>query len=171
MSKTYLKELDWINYNGENFIIDKFSSFKEVYIDINIVNSIDYLLTYIFEANFSGSKLVIKKSAIIPCTIKTNKIGKFLGFIKYQESEYNPKWQFLKKNNGKLYQVFKESNWKDENKSFVISNYVKWIAENTDTKNVLEKLRENIKICFDCIDQYYQDKKNNKNTNNIEAEK
>lgn len=171
MTKQYLQKLNWLHYGGENFIVEKFSSFKNVYVDIVHNNSVDYLITYVFEANFSGSKLIVKKSALIPCTIKTNEFGKFLGFIKYQKSKYNPIWEFINNNNGKLYQTFKDSNWKDKEQSFVISDYIKWIAENTNTKNILEELRENIKICFDLIDKYYEDKQNNKNINNIEADK
>jgi hypothetical protein len=149
-SLTKLNNFSFLRYKNENFIVDKFSGFTNV--DFRYAMKygciiIDYTITF----HFSGNDMKLKKTAKVPITN-----GK--GFF----APYSEGFKFFKQNQNDFYQAFLDSKYKSKEPSDIISDYVKWFAENTKTTDKLNELKDEIRYCFDFIDENYKKDKNEK---------
>lgn len=141
---TKLHNFHFLILGNEYFFVDKFSGFTNV--DFHCKFEYGYLsVKYTATLHFSGNDMKLMKTAKVPIT---NGKGWF--------APYSEQYLFFKNNHKNLYQSFLDSKYKAEEESDIISDYVKWFAENTKTTDTLNSLKKDIKYCFDFIDKYYK---------------
>lgn len=155
----YFSNMCFLEYGNQKFLVDKFSGFSTVDFKYKICSGQIYI-QYFMNIYFSGEKLELSKT----CTIPTHH--------KYASSRWSifndetDEFKFIYRygeNGNNLYEQFKRSDFESENKSDVISDFVKWFAENTSTEATLNKLKKDINFCFEYIDKHYSKGINNEN--------
>ena len=135
----YLNDLDFISYGDEHYVVDKFSGFTNIVADLKSTNFSTYILTYKFECYFSGNTLTLERKIEIPMFVK-GEIKKSIFGFEYETSARNPAFDFLYK--GKFWERFKKSDWESvASPSSAVSDYIRWIAYNTDTTEELNYLK------------------------------
>lgn len=149
-NKTYLNGMDFIEIGKEHFLIDKFSGYRDIEVETKSTRFCSYLLIYSFEAYFSGRTLTLKRIEEIPMFLE-NEYDESK-FFKFKLKKDNPAFSFIIK--GNCYERFKESGFSTGSKNSITSDYVKWIAKQTGTEEVLENLRKEVGIVFDIIDAH-----------------
>lgn len=147
----YFENMSFLKYGNQKFLVDKFSGFSIVDFSYKISKGNIYI-KYFMNIYFSGEKLELSKTCTIPTHYKypANRWSIF--------NEETDEFKFIYcygENGNNLYERFKMSDFESENKSDVISNFVKWFAENTNTQNTLDKLKKDINFCFGYIDKHY----------------
>ena len=152
--KSYLKGLDFILCGHKHYLIDKFSGFQDIDVDLKSTNFSTYILIYNFECYFSGNTLTLERKIEIPLLLEGEIKKNIFGF-EYKTSVRNPAFDFLKK--GDFWNRFKKSDWKPiASPTSVTSDYIRWIAENTNTNEELNDLRKEVKLVFSLIDEHNQ---------------
>ena len=150
--KSYLKGLDFISCGHKHYLIDKFSGYQDIDVDLEPKDFSTYILTYKFECYFSGNTLTLKRKIVIPMFFEGEIKKNIFGFI-IKTSVRNPAFDFLHK--GDFWNRFKKSDWKQiASPNSVTSDYIRWIAENTNTNEVLNDLRKEVKLVFSLIDEH-----------------
>lgn len=142
------KNVAKLTYGNHYFIIDKFSGFDKVEFSINKTDFLsEKKITYYMNIYFSGQVLKLEKATEIKVFENTKR---------WFKTKYTPEYSFIYNTfkNG-LYHTFTTSGYKSGESNDIIPDIVRWFAENTNTKNTLEELKEDIKFCLEFIDKYY----------------
>lgn len=156
---TYFSNMSFLEYGNKKFLVDKFSGFSAVDFKYKICSGQIYI-QYFMNIYFSGEKLELSKT----CTIPTHHKYPSSRWSIFNEETDEFKFIYRYGENGNnLYEQFKRSDFESENKSDVISDYVKWFAESTSTESTLNKLKKDIDFCFEYIDKHYNKGINNEN--------
>ena len=155
----YFSNMSFLESGNQKFLVDKFSGFSTVDFCYKISRGKIYI-KYFMNIYFSGEKLELSKTCTIPThyNYSTNRWSIF--------NDETDEFKFIYRygeNGNNLYEHFKRSSFKSENKSDVISDYVKWFAESTSTESILNKLKKVIDFCFEYIDKHYDKGINNEN--------
>lgn len=150
--KKYFSNMSFLEYRNQKFLVDKFTGFSTVDFSYKICKG-NIHIKYFMNIYFSGEKLELSKACKIPThynystsrwSIFNDETDEFKFIYRYGENGNN------------LYEQFKRSSFESENKSDVISDYVKWFAESTSTEETLNKLKKDIDFCFSYIDEHYK---------------
>lgn len=148
---SYFSNMSFLNYGNQKFLVDKFSGFSTVDFRYKI-GSGKIHIQYFMNIYFSGEKLELSKT----CTIPTHHKYPSSRWSIFNEETDEFKFIYRYGENGNnLYEQFKRSDFESENKSDVISDYVKWFAESTSTETTLNKLKKDIDFCFGYINEHY----------------
>lgn len=143
---TFFDDLKFLTYKDQRFLVDKFSGFNTVEVTHKILSGITKI-EYTFDIYFSGHTLTLSSKQYID-NYKSN------GFIFKDDT---PEFKFiysLKYKNA--YEEFKKDGYVSKNHSDIISDYVKWFAEKTNTSETLRSLKRDIEFCFNYIDEHYK---------------
>ena len=151
-----LKDIAKLAYGNQFFVIDKFSGFEKATFEVERINDDTRKITYFMNVYFSGQILKIKRTAL---------------FLVYKErtlfsSNHTPEYKFYQNavQNG-LHLTFEKSGYKSGEPTDIIPDFVRWFAENTNTTNVLEEFKKDVKFCLEFIDKYYPFKRKNEDEN------
>lgn len=153
--KSYFKGIKFLIYGNENFVIDKFSGYKKVDGNIQLINYHHYKVTYYIELYFSGNVCKLSTFENVPLFDAKSK-GKFFGIFK----DYTKEAKFIKE--GNYFNKFEQSNYKSGKCEGIIDDYHRWFAKQTGTEKALDKLKEKIEMAFTLIDDSRKKKSESK---------
>lgn len=144
--KSYFNGMKFLIYGDEHFVIDKFSGFKRVYNNVQLVKYSYFKVTYYLEIYFSGNTCKLYESENIPLFDEKSK-GKIFGIFK----DYTKEAKFISEKN--YINKFEKSGYKSGKCEGIIDDFQRWFAEQTGTEKALNALKEKIEKAFTLIDE------------------
>ena len=147
-----IKGITFIERGDEHFDVSKFSGFKGIYTKYQHIPMGDYwILSYCFDAYFSGNTMHFQKDVII----ERFKKGKTKWF--FNEKLFNSAYEFLE--NGCFDERYKKSSFYKDDDYELVNSFVKFVANGTNTKNELNEFTEDAEHFFKIL-QKLREKEN-----------
>lgn len=150
-----LKDIAKLVYGNHVFVVDKFSGFDKVEFNIETdkFNLDKKIITYFMNIYFSGQTLKLENKASIKMFDDKNN--------SWFKTKFTPEYEFYHDafHNG-LYQTFEKSGYKSGESEDILPDIVRWFAKNTNTYDILEELKKDIRYCLEFIDKCYPKQEN-----------
>lgn len=150
-----------INYGGKNYFISKFSAFENITFSYKQTWGMDYECSFSCKFDFSGSELILQKYFLVKQFLDEYENKKILWVFPVSFRKRNSAHDFLS-THGHIKHKFIEMN-KNCNDFPALFNgfcseYINWVAKETNSQNELNCILQDAKNIFKKIKN---DKENN----------
>lgn len=141
-----IKGITFIERGHEHFDVSKFSGFRGIYTKCKKHVSGDYwILSYCFDAYFSGNTMPFQKNVIIEKFVE----GKGKWF--FNKKLLNSAYEFLEY--GCFDERYKKSSSYKEDDYELVNSFVKFVANETNTENELNEFAKDVEHFFKILQE------------------